>query len=86
MKIANCKVGDILLRVVPPHSGSPAFSQAGKITAVTDDAIEMEVQVDIMRKMTFDRSTGLDRSGIGSYVVPQDLSLNQTVSIQQAWK
>ena len=82
----NCKPGDILLRVVPPHNKSPAYSQAGKVIEVTDDMITMEVQVDIIRKMTFDRSSGMDRSGIGSYIVQQDLSLNQMVSIQQAWE
>ncbi len=73
----NCKVGDILLRVVPPHYRSPGFSQAGTVTSVDDDTIAMVVQTDIPRTMTFHRTTGADRSGIGSYVVPQDLSLNQ---------
>lgn len=82
----NCKEGDILLRIVPPYKQNPAYSQAGKVTKVTEKTIEMDVQVDVIRKMRFDRTSGLDESGIGSYVVAQDLSLNRMVPIQQAWE
>ena len=69
----NCKPGDVLLRVVPPVDGRHGYSQAGKVETVTDDTIVLAVQVDIVRRMSFNRTDGTDKSRLGSFIVHQDL-------------
>lgn len=71
----NCKIGDVLLRITPPSAGRPGYSQAGIVTHLTDKVIELSVQVDMVRLMRFNRVDGKDQSGIGSFVVHQDLNL-----------
>lgn len=70
----NPKIGDTMLRVMPPHNGLEGHSQAGKVVALTDDTIELVVQVDIHRHMIFRRSDGMDNSGLGTFIVRPDFS------------
>lgn len=56
----NPKIGDIMLRVTPPTNGLEGYSQAGTVDAMTDDTIELIVQVDIPRRMAFRRADGSD--------------------------
>lgn len=64
------KVGDTMVRVIPPVDGTPAFIQTGKVDRVTDDTIELLVQADCIRRMRFQRRDGLDSAGTGSFVIP----------------
>lgn len=66
----NPKRGDTMVRVVPPIDGSAGYAQVGTVDLVTDVAIELLVQVDVVRRMRFRRSDGLDTEGIGSFVIP----------------
>jgi hypothetical protein len=69
----NPKRGDTMVRVVPPSEGSAAYAQSGTVDKVTADTIELMVQVDIVRRMRFRRSDGMDTGGIGSFVIPGHL-------------
>lgn len=64
------KVGDTMVRLIPPVDGTPAFIQTGTVDRVTDDTIELLVQADFMRRMRFQRCDGLDSAGTGSFVMP----------------
>lgn len=75
----NPKRGDTMVRVVPPIDGSAGYAQVGIVDLVTDVAIELLVQVDVVRRMRFRRSDGLDTEGIGSFVIPGRL-LGETSS------
>ena len=70
----NCKINDIMLHVVPPQNGQAGFSQAGRVVDVTEESIKLSVQVDQVRIMEFNRRDGLDTSGLGSFIVRQDLN------------
>ena len=69
----NLKRGDTMVRVVPPIDGSVGYAQVGTVDLVTDVAIELLVQVDVVRRMRFRRSDGLDTEGIGRSVIPGGL-------------
>lgn len=62
----------IVIRVVPPSGHSAAFCQTGEVVEVTDESITLYVLVDVVRRMAFDRTTGLDRGGQGSFLVRSD--------------
>ncbi len=64
------KVGDTMVRVIPPVDGTPGFTQTGTVDRVSDETIELLVLADYMRRMRFRRRDGLDSSGTGSFVVP----------------
>jgi hypothetical protein len=66
------KIGDTLLRINPPSDGREGYSQAGTVDRMTEDTIELLVQVDIPRRMTFRRTDGMDTVGLGSFVVRPD--------------
>jgi hypothetical protein len=67
------KVGDTMVRVIPPVDETPAFIQTGTVDRVTEEAIELLVQADLMRRMRFQRRDGLDSAGTGSFVIPLSL-------------
>lgn len=68
----NPKIGDTMLRITPPQNGRAGYSQAGRVDAITEQTIELVVQVDIPRRMVFNRTDGFDTSGIGSFIVQPD--------------
>lgn len=68
----NLKVGDTMLRITPPQNGRAGYSQAGRVDAITEQAITLIVQVDIPRQMEFRRTDGVDTSGLGSFIVHPD--------------
>jgi hypothetical protein len=72
MKKISATIGETLIRVVPPSGHSAAFCQTGEVVEVTDESITLDVLVDVVRRMAFDRTTGLDRSGQGSFLVRPD--------------
>jgi hypothetical protein len=72
MKI-NPKIGETWLRITPPSDGQPGYSQAGTVDVVTDESVEVLVQCDVIRRMTFSRQTGLDTSGLGTFLVRHDV-------------
>lgn len=65
----NPQRGDTLVRITPPTGGRPGYSQAGTVDRVTDETIELIVQVDIPRRMAFRRSDGFDLAGLGTFLV-----------------
>lgn len=66
------KKGDTLLRITPPYDGFAGYSQAGVVSNVTDEFIELMVQADVIRRMQFHRRDGRDTSGLGSFLVVPD--------------
>jgi hypothetical protein len=70
MSMMTPERGDTMVRVVPPIDGAVAYVQAGTVDKVTADTIELLVQVDMVRRMRFRRSDGMDTEGIGSFVIP----------------
>jgi hypothetical protein len=68
----NPKIGETWLRITPPSNGQPGYSQAGTVDAVTDDTVEMLVRCDVIRRMTFSRQSGIDTSGLGTFLVRLD--------------
>jgi hypothetical protein len=66
------KIGDILLRITPPNGEGEGYSQAGTVDRITEETIELIVQVDIPRRMTFRRTDGMDTVGLGTFVVRPD--------------
>lgn len=68
----NPKVGDTMLRITPPQSGLEGYCQAGTVDVLTEETIELIVQVDIPRRMVFRRIDGHDTSGLGSFIVRPD--------------
>lgn len=68
----NPTLGDTMLRIIPPQDGSAGFSQAGRVSAITETTIELIVQTDMQRRMVFRRVDGLDTSGLGSFIVRPD--------------
>jgi hypothetical protein len=68
----STKKGDTLLRVTPPSNGFSGYCQAGVVSMVTDEFIEILVQADVIRRMRFSRQDGRDMSGLGSFVVIPD--------------
>ena len=68
----NPKIGDHLARITPPVGSSEGYCQTGVVTEVTETTISMDVQVDMIRRMTFDRRTGFDTAGLGSFIVRPD--------------
>lgn len=68
----NVNPGDFLLRISPPTNGHPGFSQRGYVEAVDENSITLVVQADVVRKMPFRRSDGMDLVGLGSFVVRED--------------
>lgn len=72
MKKISVAVGETMVRITPPEGFSAAYCQTGVVVEVTDLVIALDVQVDVIRRMLFDRVTGFDRAGLGSFVVRQD--------------
>lgn len=68
----NPKIGETWLRITPPYNGQPGFSQAGRVAHVSETTVELLVQCDVIRRMSFSRSTGLDTSDMGSFLVRPD--------------
>lgn len=68
----NPKIGETMLRITPPQRGGEGYSQAGKVDVVTEDTVELIVQVDVPRRMTFSRADGFDTAGLGSFIVRPD--------------
>lgn len=68
----NPKVSAVLLRIVPPSDHSEGYCQSGIVSLVTDTTIVLWVQVDVIRSMSFQRKTGLDTAGLGSFIVHPD--------------
>lgn len=71
MKI-NPRSGEIWLRITPPSDGLPGYCQAGTVDLVTEETVELVVQCDVVRRMAFNRQTGLDTSGMGTFLVRPD--------------
>jgi hypothetical protein len=71
--VFNAKIGELLARITPPEGTSIGYCQSGKVVEVTDTEIVLEVQVDILRRMRFDRKNGLDTVGLGSFIVRPDV-------------
>lgn len=67
------KIGEVMLRVIPPCEGHPGYSQSGYVESFNDEVIVLAVQVDYLRKMRFNRTDGMDTSGIGSFLIHPDL-------------
>lgn len=65
----NAKVGQKMLRITPPHGDSEGYSQDGIVESVDDAEIVLVVQVDILRRMRFNRKNGLDTVGLGTFLV-----------------
>lgn len=72
----NSKIGDTLLRVTPPADGRAGYCQAGTVDRITDETIELIVQVDLPRRMVFYRYGGFDTAGLGSFIVKPDTVAN----------
>lgn len=68
----NCKVGETLCRITPPVGTSEGFCQSGTVVEVSDELITLSVQADVIRRMEFSRKTGMDTSGLGSFLVRPD--------------
>lgn len=68
----NPKIGDTMFRVTPPQNGRAGYSQAGRVDKLTEETIELIVQVDIPRRMVFSRTDGIDTAGLGSFIVTPD--------------
>lgn len=68
----NAKVGDKLSRITPPSDGSEGYCQSGTVVSVTDDSIVVLIQCDSFRHMAFSRVDGMDKAGLGSFVVKPD--------------
>lgn len=70
----NPKIGDTMLRITPPWKGHdgftrPGYSQAGVVHSVTENEIELVVQVDTLRHMRFNRADGFDTANLGTFLV-----------------
>lgn len=65
----HAKVGDTLVRVMPPSDGQEGYAQAGTVQSVTDDVITLAVQVHCVRHMQFRRKDGTDLAGFGAFLV-----------------
>ena len=68
----NCKVGEVLSRITPPIGSSEGYCQSGTVVEVSEESITLAVQVDVIRRMKFNRNTGMDTSGMGTFLVRPD--------------
>lgn len=66
------RAGETWLRITPPVEDQPGYCQAGTVELVTDNSVVLLVRCDIMRRMTFCLETGLDTSGLGTFIVKPD--------------
>lgn len=65
----HAKLGETMLRVMPPGENCAGFAQDGEVVEITDTHITLNVQVDVQRKMKFSRFDGRDTAGMGSFLV-----------------
>lgn len=65
----NAKVGQTMLRVMPPEGHGEGFAQDGIVTSVSDEEITLAIRVDGgPRETTFCRKDGQSTSGFGFLV------------------
>lgn len=64
----DVKIGDTLVRIVPPDMGSCAYAQSGKVVEVTETEIVMSILVDQYRIMRFSKKDGSEPS-FGSFLI-----------------
>ena len=71
--IFSSKVGDHLVCITPPNGSSPGYCQSGVVAEVNDETFSIDVIGDVIRRMTFDRSTGMSNEGRTTFLsLPED--------------
>ena len=65
----NLKVGDKVLKILPPSENWWAFVNDGEVTKVTEAEVTCLILVDGPRTMKFSPKTGMCLAGTGNFII-----------------
>ena len=66
--------GETLSRITPPLGGDVGMCQSGVVAALTETELLVDIRCPLIRRMRFDRQTGFDMAGQGTFLVRPDFA------------